>query len=170
MRHLSLLLVAFTLVATAGNAAENDEKSTLTDHPFAGLELRPIGPAITSGRISDFAFHPERKQEYYVATASGNVWKTTNAGTTWKSLFDGQPSYSIGDVTIDPSNPMIVWVGTGENVSGRHVGWGGARRARTAGNATVAAVEGEREEGAARLRGEPIGERRDRHGEVWRAQ
>ena len=59
-----------------------------------------------------------------MAVGSGNLWKTTNSGITWQSVFDHQVSYSIGCVTIDPNNPEVVWVGTGENVSGRHVGWG----------------------------------------------
>lgn len=124
MRALSLLLLTLVCAATAGNAAENDESSRLTDHPFAGLALRGIGPAITSGRISDFAFHPERKQEYYVATASGNLWKTTNNGITWEPLFDNEGSYALGVVTLDPGDPHTVWVGTGENNAQRSVGYG----------------------------------------------
>lgn len=89
-----------------------------------GLSLRSIGPAFMGGRIADIAIHPEHKNLWYVAVGSGGVWKTTNAGTTWTPVFDDQPSYSIGDVAVDPNNPDIVWVGTGENVSGRHVGWG----------------------------------------------
>jgi photosystem II stability/assembly factor-like uncharacterized protein len=124
MRALSLLLVTLIFVAPAGNAADNDESSGLTDHPFAGLALRPIGPAITSGRISDFAFHPERKQEYYVAVSSGNVFKTTNNGITWDAIFENEGSYATGVVTLDPSDPHTVWVGTGENNSQRSVGYG----------------------------------------------
>ncbi|MDX1674878.1 MAG: hypothetical protein R3314_08800, partial [Longimicrobiales bacterium] len=68
--------------------------------------------------------HPDNENVMYVAVGSGGVWKTTNAGTTWEPIFDGQTSYSIGSVTLDPSAPDIVWVGTGENVGGRHVGFG----------------------------------------------
>lgn len=89
-----------------------------------GLELREIGPALMGGRISDIAIHPNNPNIWYVAAGSGNLWKTTNRGTTWTPIFDDQSSYSIGSVTIDPNNPNVVWVGTGENVSGRHVGWG----------------------------------------------
>ncbi|MFQ5766580.1 MAG: WD40/YVTN/BNR-like repeat-containing protein, partial [Acidobacteriota bacterium] len=91
---------------------------------YAGLKLRGIGPALMSGRIADMAIHPIRRSTWYVAVGSGGVWKTTNAGTTWTPLFDGEASYSIGCVTLDPSHPEVVWVGTGENVSGRHVGFG----------------------------------------------
>jgi photosystem II stability/assembly factor-like uncharacterized protein len=91
---------------------------------FSGLKFRSIGPALTSGRISDIAIHPRDHSIWYVAVGSGGVWKTVNCGTTWEPIFDNQPSYSIGCVTIDPNNPDVVWVGTGENVSGRHVGFG----------------------------------------------
>ena len=100
----------------------------------AALKLRSIGPASMSGRIADIAVHPRDRTTWYVAAGSGGVWKTSNAGTTWTAVFDEQPSYSIGEITIDPSNPEVVWVGTGENVSGRHVGWGdGVYRSRDAG-------------------------------------
>ena len=100
----------------------------------AGLELRAIGPALMGGRIADVEIHPSRRSTWYVAAGSGGVWKTTNAGTSWTPIFDDQPSYSIGEITLDPSNPDVVWVGTGENVSGRHVGWGdGVYRSRDGG-------------------------------------
>ena len=54
----------------------------------------------------------------------GGYGKPTNRGITWAPVFDDQTSYSIGTLTIDPNNEEIIWVGTGENVSGRHVGWG----------------------------------------------
>ncbi|MGE0590392.1 MAG: WD40/YVTN/BNR-like repeat-containing protein [Cyclobacteriaceae bacterium] len=89
-----------------------------------GLKLRSIGPALMGGRIADIAVNPKDKSNWYIAVGSGGVWKTTNAGTTWKAVFENQTSYSIGTVAIDPNQPNVVWVGTGENVSGRHVGWG----------------------------------------------
>ncbi|HKY31549.1 MAG TPA: glycosyl hydrolase [Candidatus Polarisedimenticolia bacterium] len=91
---------------------------------FAGLQLRGLGPALMSGRIGDIAIHPADRRVWYVAVASGGVWKTANAGTTWSPIFDAQGSYSIGCVTIDPSNPLTLWVGTGENNSQRSVGYG----------------------------------------------
>ncbi len=90
----------------------------------SGLKFRNIGPAFSSGRIADIAIHPGDEQTWYVAVGSGNVWKTVNAGVTWTPIFDDQGSYSIGCVTIDPQNPNTIWVGTGENVGGRHVGYG----------------------------------------------
>nr|WP_321411861.1 glycosyl hydrolase [uncultured Carboxylicivirga sp.] len=100
------------------------QKSLLTDTLFEGLKLRNIGPALMSGRIADLAIHPKNDNVWYVAVGSGGVWKTINAGTTWQPLFDKQKVYSIGCISIDPVNPHTIWVGTGENVGGRHVGFG----------------------------------------------
>jgi len=91
---------------------------------FSALKFRNIGPALVSGRIADIAIHPKHESTMYVAAGSGGVWKTVNAGTTWKPIFDKQSSYSIGCVTIDQRNPSTIWVGTGENVGGRHMGFG----------------------------------------------
>ena len=109
------------------NKEENTEKAEahyLKDVSASSLRVRNIGPAITSGRIADFAVHPDDRSTYYVATASGGVWKTTNAGTTYEPLFDSQGSYSIGCITMDPNNPNVIWVGTGENNGQRSVGYG----------------------------------------------
>jgi photosystem II stability/assembly factor-like uncharacterized protein len=105
-------------------ALKAEKKALLTAEVLAGLEFRNIGPALMSGRISDIAIHPRNRNVWYVCAGSGGVWKTETAGISWTPLFDSQPSYSIGCVTLDPSNPEVVWVGTGENVSGRHVGFG----------------------------------------------
>jgi len=120
------IVIGFLLVITTfGVSAEKKDNDTLLkDETFAGLKLRNVGPAFMSGRIADIAIHPEDNNEWYIAVASGGVWKTENAGTTWKPIFDEQPSYSIGCVTIDSNNPHVIWVGTGENVGGRHVGYG----------------------------------------------
>ena len=91
---------------------------------LSAFRFRNIGPALTSGRISDLAVNPANTAEYYVAVASGGVWKTTNAGITYNPVFDGQGSYSIGCITIDPSNSNTVWVGTGENNNQRSVAYG----------------------------------------------
>lgn len=88
------------------------------------LEFRSIGPAFMSGRIGDLAIDPAEPNTWYVAVASGGLWKTTNAGTTFEPIFDNQASYSIGCVSIDPSAHSTVWVGTGENNGGRHIGFG----------------------------------------------
>ncbi|MBN1223828.1 MAG: glycosyl hydrolase [Candidatus Aminicenantes bacterium] len=103
---------------------EKEKPALLNPGTYSGLCFRGIGPALMSGRIADIAVHPEDQSVWYVAVGSGGVWKSENAGTTWMPVFDEQPVYSIGCVTLDSNNPEVVWVGTGENVSGRHVGWG----------------------------------------------
>ena len=67
------------------------------------LTLRSIGPALMSGRIADLAVHPTNRSTWYVAAGSGGLWKTTNAGMIFTPIFDDQPSYSIGVVTLDPN-------------------------------------------------------------------
>jgi photosystem II stability/assembly factor-like uncharacterized protein len=120
---LALALASLPALGAEKAAAKKPEPR-LSASTLAGLELRTIGPALMSGRIADVAIDPARPSTWYVAVGSGGVWKTTNAGTTWKPLFDGQTSYSIGTVTLDPGNSSVVWVGTGEDVGGRHVGFG----------------------------------------------
>jgi len=125
IRHLALLatvLLASVLMGCKASIAE--ETASSPSAVLKGLPLRSIGPAFMGGRISDIAVHPTRRSTWYVTAGSGGVWKTTNAGTTFTPIFDEQRSFSIGVVTLDPSNPEVVWVGTGENVSGRHVAWG----------------------------------------------
>jgi photosystem II stability/assembly factor-like uncharacterized protein len=91
---------------------------------FSAFKFRSIGPAMISGRIIDIAVNPKNKSNYYLGVASGGVWKTTNNGTTFEPVFDGQGSFSIGCVTLDPTNPNIVWVGSGENNNQRSVAYG----------------------------------------------
>jgi photosystem II stability/assembly factor-like uncharacterized protein len=113
---------------------EGEDASKIRAGTFTTLRARLIGPALMSGRISDLAVDPDNYARYFVAVASGGVWKTTNAGTTWKPVFDRQGSYSIGCVTMDPNNPHTIWVGTGENNSQRSVGFGdGVYRSRDGG-------------------------------------
>jgi len=128
------LALAFILVLNAGASTpgkkdkqkdQEEKKSEAVDSKVSkGLTWRSIGPAFTSGRIADFAVNPENKYEWYVAVAAGHVWKTVNNGTTFSPVFDNNGVYSIGVVTIDPSNSNVVWVGTGENNHQRALGYG----------------------------------------------
>ena len=124
MLKLSLFLVASFSFIFLGFSQKDDKKTLTSSSTYSGLKFRNIGPAFMSGRISDIAIHPENENIWYVTAGSGGVWKTTNSGTTWSPIFDGQSSYSIGCVTLDPQNPSVVWIGTGENVGGRHVAFG----------------------------------------------
>ncbi|MBI2682946.1 MAG: glycosyl hydrolase [Acidobacteriales bacterium] len=99
-------------------------KDPMSSGTFSGLRFRSIGPAFVSGRISWIAVNPKNRAEYYVAAASGGVWKTTNSGTTFSPVFENEGAYSIGYVAIDPKDPSVVWVGTGENNGQRAIGYG----------------------------------------------
>ena len=103
---------------------ENKPKDPMSSPTFNGLKFRSIGPAFTSGRVVSIAVDPNNSARYFVAAASGGVWKTINDGTTWTPVFDREGSYSIGVVVLDPKNPLTVWVGTGENNSQRSVSYG----------------------------------------------
>jgi len=103
---------------------EGDKKPGMNADTFAGLKFRSIGPGVESGRVMSIAVNPQKKNEFYVGVASGGVWKTVNDGTTWTPLFDGEGSYSIGWVELDPHDPSVVWVGAGESNAQRSVGYG----------------------------------------------
>jgi len=100
------------------------EDSVYNSGLVSGLKFRSIGPAFCSGRIADFAVNPKNHSIWFVAVASGHVWKTVNNGTTFEPVFDNNGTYSIGCVVIDPNNSNIVWVGTGENNHQRSLGYG----------------------------------------------
>ncbi|HVR98859.1 MAG TPA: glycosyl hydrolase, partial [Thermoanaerobaculia bacterium] len=132
---LAIALLPFLLVGPAaaqkgdgkkadGKDKKSDKKELWSDSTFGGLKLREIGPAITSGRIVDVAVDPRDKNTWYVASAAGGVWKTTTAGVSFEPIFDDEGSYSIGCVTVDPNDSLVVWVGSGENNSQRSVGYG----------------------------------------------
>lgn len=129
MKRILLLLLGITLLsspfdASAQRKKKKEETSKKAPLPLEAFEFRNVGPAFLSGRIADIVFHPDNDNIWYVAVGSGGVWKTENAGTTWTPLFDEQASYSTGCITLDPQNPATVWVGSGENVGGRHVAYG----------------------------------------------
>ena len=119
-----LLISGFAAKKKKNESSEDKDTSLLNSGVVSGLKFRNIGPAFTSGRIADFAVREDQPNEYYVAVASGGVWKTVNSGTTWQPIFDSQGSYSIGCVTLDPNNHHVVWVGTGENNNQRSVAYG----------------------------------------------
>ena len=107
------------MVTPAGRAGQ----STATDK-LKNLEFREIGPAVMGGRIDDFAVVESNPNIVYVGTASGGVWKTTNNGTTWEPVFDKEGVSTIGDIAIAPSDPAVVWVGSGEPNNRQSSSWG----------------------------------------------
>ena len=102
----------------------NTQSPTITASDLSDLSFRLVGPALTSGRISDIAIHPTNPDKWYLAAASGGVWMTENHGTTFSPIFDNYGSFSIGCLKIAPSNPSTIWVGTGENNNQRSVAYG----------------------------------------------
>ena len=126
----SFLLIISLLLTITSFAQKKTEQKKPEDNYFlkssdvSALKFRSIGPAMISGRISDLAVNPNNPSEYYVAVASGGVFKTQNWGITFSPIFDGQKPYSIGCISIDPNNTNVIWVGTGENNSQRSVSWG----------------------------------------------
>ncbi|MEM7782733.1 MAG: glycosyl hydrolase [Planctomycetota bacterium] len=101
-----------------------DETPGINSGLLSPLRFRGIGPALMSGRVGDIVVDPVKRSTWYIAACSGGVWKTTNAGVTWKPIFDGYGSYSIGCLALDPNDRFTIWVGTGENNSQRSVGYG----------------------------------------------
>jgi photosystem II stability/assembly factor-like uncharacterized protein len=118
------LVPSLLFAQSSQSPSETEDQPPLSSPTFDAFKLRNIGPAFMSGRIADIAIVQDDPATWYVAVGSGGVWKTQNAGTTWVSLFDGQGSYSIGALGLDPSDPSTIWVGTGENNGGRHIGYG----------------------------------------------
>ena len=117
------LSVAFSQLSIS-QTKKNKEKSELSKINLSGFKFRSVGPALTAGRIADIAVHSRNPKIYYVAVASGGVWKTENSGNTYHPIFDSQGSYSIGCLKIDPNNEHVIWVGTGENNNQRSVAYG----------------------------------------------
>src|SRR4051794_24294200 len=114
---LSAALAAVTLSAQGGGTA-------LSSDALRPIAFRSLGPSLTTGRISDVAVDPKNPSVWYVAAASGNLWKTENRGNTWTPAFEEYGSYSLGAVTVDPKDSNVVWLGTGENNNQRSVSFG----------------------------------------------
>ena len=149
MRYLRILLIVGALIALAlfsaqaqgrrgggqggpggqgafqgGEGAPERPSDPMSSPTFGGLRLRSIGPAVVGGRVIAFAVDPNERGKFFIAVASGGVWKTVNAGTTWTPVFDNYGAFSIGAVALDQKDTNVVWVGTGERNSQRSVGYG----------------------------------------------
>ncbi len=148
---ISILLSTVTLMSQTSKDGSKESVSKVNSSILNGLKFRNIGPAITSGRISDIAVNPTNKSEFYLAIASGNVFKTTNKGISFKPIFDSYGSYSIGCITIDPHNPSVIWIGTGENNSQRSVAWGDGLYKSTDGGESFKKVGLEKSEHIAKI-------------------
>ena len=126
MKKLNTLFIfifvfLFSVISFAQKSTEQDSLKNIS---LTGLSFRSIGPAVTGGRVIDIAVDRFNQSEYYVASGHGSLWKTTNSGITFSPVFDNNKSYAIGSVEIDPTNPNVVWVGTGENKNQNNVIYG----------------------------------------------
>ena len=119
-RLLGTIITAACCAFTAGSAQESTPSGLLDEFAW-----RPIGPVNMSGRIDDVEAVEGDPSTIYVGAATSGLWKTDNNGTTWKPIFDGQPNLSIGDIAIAPSNPNVVWIGTGESNQRQSSSYGG---------------------------------------------
>ncbi|MEW6455894.1 MAG: hypothetical protein AB1410_04170 [Acidobacteriota bacterium] len=126
---LLLVLILFLIVSLGFSAEKKpsipvQQFFTLDESLIKGLMWRCIGSANMGGRVDDFAVVENQSNIIYVATASGGVWKTINNGITWEPIFDNESVSTIGDITVAPSDPNIVWVGTGEANNRQSSSWG----------------------------------------------
>lgn len=119
-RTLALSLAVAATCAALGAQTP----SGVTADALKGLPLRGIGPDITTGRISDIDIDPRNPNVWYVASASGGLFKTENRGNTFTPIFDDGGSFSLGAVKVDPKDSNVVWLGTGENNNQRSVAFG----------------------------------------------
>lgn len=126
-----LFALAFSrLEAQKADAKKEPEKKQpekpehLKSSTFSAFAFRSIGPAVTSGRVGDIAVDPLNNRVWYIAAASGGIFKTKNAGVTFEPIFDRYGAYSIGCIAIDALDHNVLWVGTGENNNQRSVAYG----------------------------------------------
>ena len=113
-KHLTTLLPLFAIILLLGQGCAEREKK-FNASMLQNIELREVGPGIMGGRISDIEVHPSDYSIFYVSPSTGGIFKTTDGGKNWVSLFDNAgTTLSIGDMAISESNPDIIWAGTGE--------------------------------------------------------
>ena len=110
--------------------------AVVAQSPFDSLHFRSIGPAATGGRVQDIEVDPKDPATWYVAAATGGIWKTSNHGTFWKPIFEGQPDNVFGDLAIFPGDTKIIWAGTGEQNNRQSTSWGGGVYRSNDGGAT----------------------------------
>jgi photosystem II stability/assembly factor-like uncharacterized protein len=116
----SLSIAALALVIAGASDLRPAAQTSPTQGPldqrlFAEMRWRNIGP-YRGGRTKSAAGHPSQPYTFYIGVCNGGVWKTTDAGRTWKPIFDGQPTGSIGSLVVAPSDPNVLYVGSGEGL------------------------------------------------------
>ncbi len=124
MKSHKLYLIFIVLFCIALISPPKVECQTINENLVKNFNYRSIGPTRQSGRFVDFAVPEQEPYTFYAATASGGLWKTTNNGQTFEPIFDHENVISIGDIAVAPSDPNILWVGTGEANNSRSSYWG----------------------------------------------
>ena len=124
MNTITRSLIPLLVCAGAAVINLNGQTDRLTRDTFKDFPFRALGPGLTTGRVQDVAIDPKNPSVWYVAAASGNLWKTENRGNTFTPVFDEYGSYSLGAVVVDPRDSNVVWLGTGENANQRSVSFG----------------------------------------------
>src|SRR5580765_3126929 len=120
---LRIILLALLSVSVATEAARAQTSIKLDSNSFGAIEARHIGPAVTSGRVAAIDGVNSDPRILYVGSAGGGVWKSINAGTTFRPIFD-KYTQAIGAVTVDQAHPDTIWVGTGESWTRNSVSMG----------------------------------------------
>jgi photosystem II stability/assembly factor-like uncharacterized protein len=124
-RHVSFICLLFTVAGHCSGWAQGERSPLLDSWPQYlkmketseyGLEWIRLGPVINSARVDSVQCDPTRPGTMYAAFGSGNLWKTTNHGLTWRPIFENQSALGIGDIALAPSNPNIIWLGSGESL------------------------------------------------------
>ncbi|HUI56494.1 MAG TPA: hypothetical protein VLY04_16075 [Bryobacteraceae bacterium] len=124
MKRILVLVIPAAAVSLGLILAQPTAAPRLNSDLVRDLAMRNIAGTFSSGRIADVAVDPKNRDVWYVASASGGLWKTTNRGISFQPIFDDGGSYSLGCVTVDPENSDVVWLGTGENQAQRAIGYG----------------------------------------------
>ncbi len=131
--RITLALPLLVLCLQPGGSVD---AQTVTGRTLDGLELREIGPVIMSGRVVDLAVVEANPYTFYVASATGGVWKTTNGGVTFTPVFHREATHSVGDIVVHQMDTNIVWVGTGERANRQSSSWGDGVYKSTDGGST----------------------------------
>ncbi|HUL73331.1 MAG TPA: hypothetical protein VLT86_09540 [Vicinamibacterales bacterium] len=135
MTRARVVVMSVAIVVSAATLPLGGQAPAAED-PFARLHFRSIGPAVMSGRVTDFAVYEANPAIFYVATAHSGLWKTVNYGTTFTAQFQSQGLMSIGDVAVSQKTPDLVWIGTGEANNRQSTSWGDGAYKSTDGGRT----------------------------------
>ncbi len=119
-----LVVITALAIPSASSEILAQETAPINEAHLEALQPRLIGPAVTGGRVHDIEALPHNPSTIFVASASGGLWKTTNRGTTWRNVFDTMAVSTFGDVAIAPSDPRVVYAGTGEQNNRQSTSWG----------------------------------------------